>query len=203
MRIKFSETEIIDLLWAWAAISFAFTVLLGGGISGIQEAGLSFIILFVVAAVTVGIGFIFHELAHKIVAQKYGCWAEFRKWNFGLILAVMMSFLGFIFAAPGAVMIDGMVSREQNGKISIAGSLTNIILALLFLAVGYMVGATTPLINMIIFYGFFINAFLALFNMIPVPPLDGSKVIAWSFSAWLAVAAVSGFMVASVFLGFF
>jgi len=209
MRIKFSETEIIDLLWAWAAISFAFAVVFAvhaTGVRGfmvIRAIGSEFFTFLIVSGITVGVAFIFHEMAHKFVAQRYGCWAEFRKFNFGLILAVMISFWGLILAAPGAVMIDGMVSREQNGKISIAGSLTNIILALLFLAVGYMVGATTPLINMIIFYGFFINAFLALFNMIPVPPLDGSKVIAWSFSAWLAVAAVSGFMVASVFLGFF
>ena len=191
MRIKFSETELIDLLWAWAAISFAFAVVLGRGL------GPDFVIFLLISAVTVGIAFIFHELAHKFLAQKYGCWAEFRKFNFGLILAVMMSFFGFIFAAPGAVMISGMVSKEQHGKIAVAGALTNIILAVLFFTASQIVTITSPIIGAIIAYGILINAWLALFNMIPFPPFDGSKVISWSFPVWLAVVLVAGFMVFS------
>jgi len=188
MRIKFSETEIIDLLWAWAAISFAFAVIL-------RRTGYDFVMLLVVAGLTVGAGFVLHELAHKFMAQKYGCWAEFKKWNFGLILAVIMSFVGFIFAAPGAVVIGGMVSREQNGRIAASGALANLFLAVLFLAAAQIIGPTTSLINMILVYGFVINAWLALFNMIPFPPLDGSKVIAWSFPTWLAIVVVAAFMV--------
>lgn len=193
MPIKFSETEIIDLLWAWAALTFAFAVLLGGGISS------GFVLLLIVSGVTIGLGFIFHELAHKIVAQKYGCWAEFRKWNFGLILAVTMSFFGFIFAAPGAVMIGGMVSREQNGKISSAGPLTNIVLAVFFLLAKIFLlpeitGGALPLISMIVHIGLFANAFLAVFNALPIPPLDGSKIMPWSFPVWLGIMAAGVYL---------
>lgn len=193
---KFSEQELVDLLWAWAAISFAFAVVKGGGL---RILGPGFVSNLIVAGVTVGVAFLFHELAHKFVAQKYGCWAEFRKFDFGLILAVMMSFLGFIIAAPGAVMIIGFVSRDQNGKIAAAGPLTNIVLAIFFLIIGMLlpkiIGELPLIFGQIIFFGFYINAWLALFNMIPFPPLDGSKVITWSLPIWLGITALAGFMV--------
>lgn len=192
--IKFSEEELIDLLWAWAAISFAFAVLLGGGIGGLGE---GFPERLLLAAVTVGVAFLLHELAHKFIAQKYGYWAEFRRFNFGLILAVFLSFYGFIFAAPGAVMIAGIATREQNGKISMAGPLTNIILALLFLLLGMFLaafGLSTPLLQSIMGFGITINGWLALFNMIPIPPLDGSKVFSWSFPAWLGIVGAAVFI---------
>ncbi|MDP3982272.1 MAG: site-2 protease family protein [bacterium] len=194
--LKFSETELIDLLWAWAALSFAFAVFLGGGIDGFRE---GFFVRFILAGVTVGVAFLFHEIAHKVVAQRYGHWAEFQKFDWGLVFAVGMSFFGFIFAAPGAVMIRGMVSGEQNGKISIAGPITNIVIASIFFVLGIaltqILGELPSLLNQIIFYGFFINAWLALFNMIPFGPLDGAKVMAWSLPAWLTVGGIAAFLV--------
>lgn len=184
------------MLHAWAAISFAFAVVLSGGLRGL---GPQLVPNLIVAAIAVGTAFLLHELAHKVLAQRYGCWAEFRKFNLGLVLAVVMSFFGFIIAAPGAVMISGMVSREQNGKISAVGPLTNIALAVLFFAAGIIVpqifGAMPALFNRVIFFGFFINAWLALFNMIPFPPLDGSKVLVWSLPVWVGIIAIAGFMV--------
>ena len=81
-----------------------------------------------------GLGFLLHQLAHKFVAQKYGCVAEFRAFDQMLYLAVGLAFfVGFIFAAPGAVMIRGYVDRRKNGIISIAGPAVNIMLAVIFL----------------------------------------------------------------------
>ena len=183
--IKFSEKELTDLLWAWAAISFAFAILLGGGLKGL---GQGFPGRLILSAVTVGIAFLVHELGHKFMAQKYGYWAEFRRFNFGMALAVFLSFFGFIFAAPGAVMISGMTTKEKNGKISLAGPLVNIILAIVFLLIGVILSSFNlfiPFLQGVISFGVMINAWLALFNLIPVPPLDGSKVISWSFPVWI------------------
>ena len=96
----------------------------------------------VIALLTAGIlAFVLHELAHKFTAIKFGFWAEFRKNNFMLLVAVALAALvGFVFAAPGATVIynirpDGrVISREENGKISAAGPLTNLLLFIPFAA---------------------------------------------------------------------
>ena len=89
MKIKFSKIEIQDLTKAWAAISVAFAIVLSGGLFGAD-----FFLNILLSAITVGTGFLFHELGHKFVAQKYGCWAEFRADNYMLLLALATSFLG-------------------------------------------------------------------------------------------------------------
>lgn len=183
-NISTSEREIKDILKAWAAISFAFAVVLSGSIfaSG-------FYATFIIASLTVGIGFLLHEMGHKIVAQRYGCFAEFRSFDKMLLLAIAMSFFGFVFAAPGAVMIAGRVSRERNGKISAAGPAVNLALALVFLAASFLPAAN--LFKLTAYYGFMINSWLALFNMLPFWLFDGYKVLKWNKLAYGAIVAVA------------
>ena len=198
--ILFSQTEVRDILVAWSALALAFTILLyddwkGGG--GILFAGESFPTLFVVAFVAVGGGFVLHELMHKFSAERYGYWAEFRVWPMGIVLALVTSVIGFIFAAPGATYIQGSnVNERQNGIISVAGPATNIAIALIFLLVG-IVG--TGILAAIGAIGFQVNLFLAAFNMIPIMPLDGAKVFRWNKFLWGGVfvplvVAVLGFV---------
>jgi len=173
MPIKTSETEIKHLLIAWLAISFAFAILLRG-----WQHNRSFFSIFIISAVTVGFAFIFHELAHKVVAQRYGAWSEFRMAPFMLLVAILTAFMGFIFAAPGAVMIfNPYLTREENGKIALAGPVMNVALAFLFLPLFIL--APPGIFKDIGWFGVIINALLAAFNMIPISILDGKKVLAW------------------------
>jgi Zn-dependent protease len=181
MRISTSKTEVMHLLRAWIAISLAFSILFGG-LASVQN----FIVTFLIAGFTVGLGFLFHELAHKVLAQRYGCFAEFRAFDSMLILAILMSFLGFIIAAPGAVMISGRVSKKANGLISSAGISTNIVLACLFLLSGFVFGY-----NLVSFLGAYINSLLAAFNLIPVWHFDGSKVLAWNKLVYAVMAVLA------------
>ena len=180
-KINTSETEIRDLIKAWIAISIAFGMAMRGQ--------LNFYEAFIVAAITVGTGFLLHELGHKLVAQRYGCFAEFRSFDQMLMLAILMSFFGFVFAAPGAVMISGPVGTRRNGIISAAGPIVNIILALLFLALLF----TFPIgfLGIIAFYGFFVNSWLALFNMIPIWNLDGAKILRWDKKVYGTIVAIA------------
>ena len=180
--MRFSETEIEHLTKAWVAISLAFAILLSGG----DILSSKFTTLLIVSGLTVGLGFLFHELGHKFVAQKYGCYAEFRASNGMLILAILMSFIGFIFAAPGAVMIAGRVTKERNGKISLAGPAVNLVLAIVFLGL-ILIGFFPEYTG----YGLIINAWLAAFNMIPFGNFDGIKILRWSKPAYFVTLAVA------------
>jgi Zn-dependent protease len=154
--------------------------------------------------VGVGLGFILHELGHKFVSMKYGYWAEFKLWPQGLLFALVTSFFGFVFAAPGAVYTyANYMTDEINGKISIAGPIVNIILALVFLALATSVyqSAFTSSNSLLIFIicatGYSVNSFLAVFNLLPIGNLDGSKVLTWNFGIWIVTIAIAGILTAA------
>jgi Zn-dependent protease len=185
--MKFSQTELRDLFIAWIIISAAFAILFSGGnfFQGF------FIIALGISALTVGISFLFHELMHKYMSQKYGLWAEFRAYYPGLFLALVFSFFGFIFAAPGAVVSRSHrpLSREIRGKISLAGPLTNIALALLFLPGFFLI--KEGILGLFFSYGLSINGLLAAFNLIPVKPFDGADVYSWNKAIYLISTALA------------
>ncbi len=189
----FSGIEIRDILIAWLALGLAFAFALPGGglafISSGPDATISNLaFLLGISLLTVGPGFVFHELSHKFVAQRYGYWAEFRMWPMGLALALITSLIGVIFAAPGATYISGMsISREENGWISIAGPATNLVISVLFLPLILFTGGVSTVLGTIGFIGFRVNSLLGVFNLIPFGPLDGAKVFGWSKLAWLGM----------------
>ena len=197
-KIKTSNLELKDILKAWIVLSLAFTFIFtainafGGGFSRILTP--SFWIIFVVSLFTAGLGFLLHELAHKITAQKYGCVAEFRAFDQMLYLALILAVLvGFLFAAPGAVIITGSITRKENGIISIAGPMTNYALSLIFLGLGFLL----PALKFAFMIGFSVNLWLGLFNMIPFLNFDGKKIFDWNKLAWVGMVL---FGVAFLFL---
>jgi len=191
-----SSKELKDLFVAWILVSFAFAIArtTENGISFDAFFSMNFLLFMAISAVTVGIAFIAHEMAHKIVAQRYHCWAEFRSDLTMLGLGVLMSFLGVVFIAPGAVMIFGEINYKQNGKISMAGPLTNIILAIILLPLLFMHFASS-IWTEIIDSGYLINAWLALFNMIPFWNFDGAKIYAWNRKVYFTLIIVSAFLI--------
>ena len=158
---------------------------------------ITFLNVIPITLIAVGFGFVFHELAHKFVAIKYGFFAEYKVWPGGLILAIVTALFGFVFAAPGAVYIHGEhITREENGKISIAGPLTNIILAFLFVGLEF-ISPPSSIFSEIGVLGFTVNSFLALFNLIPFSILDGAKVFKWNPIIWALTASITFLMVLS------
>jgi Zn-dependent protease len=131
---------------------------------------------------------VLHEMAHKFTAMRFGFWAEFQKNTQMLLIAVVLAALaGIVFAAPGATVIYGSMSREQNGKISIAGPLTNLILCIPFglIYLGGVMGSL-GLIGLIIgSVGLQVNAMIAFFNMLPVSVLDGRKILSWNLPVFV------------------
>lgn len=185
----FSRAELSHIAIAVVVLISALTLVLGGpSYSDLP------VTLFL-ATTAVLLGFLGHEMAHKIVARRYGCWAEFRADFRGLGIALLVSIFGILLAAPGAVYIFGNISRAQNAKISIAGPLVN--LAIAGACVPFFVFEATTVsggLERLPVYLCFFNAILALFNLIPFPPLDGSKIWRWNLPLYLLVVMASGLL---------
>jgi len=187
-KIKTSKTELVDIAKAWAVLSLAFAMvfsgitLFRGTLANLFT--LDFLIMFLVSLFTAGLGFLLHELSHKFMAQRFGFVAEFRAFDQMLWLALgLAAVVGFIFAAPGAVMISGMITRRENGIISLSGPVTNYVLALIFLGLSFVI----PVGGIVWLIGFQINLWLGLFNMLPFGNFDGRKILYWNRYLWLGM----------------
>ena len=201
--IRFYHDEIRDLLVAWVALGLAFSVFIFistgravfPDIVGAVSSPL-FARVFAASALTVGVGFLLHELAHKVVAVRFGQVASFKADYRMLALCIGAAFAGFLFAAPGAVYHRGRITQRQGGLVSVAGPLTNVVLVGVFLPFVFLTG----FVGQVGALGVLINAFLAAFTMLPFGPLDGKSVAAWSKPVFAVVFVGSALVAVGSFL---
>ncbi len=187
--------EIFDLVLSWGALTIAFGA---NSIFRYDPLGL------LLAGVAVATAFVFHELAHRWVARKYGLIARYKAWYPGLALAVILAlvtakFLGsaIIFAAPGAVVIVasmGFTGSVAEMYVSAAGPASNILIAYASLVLSHVL---PPPYSFWLSYLGRVNSWIAFFNLIPLPPLDGSKVMRYSVTTWgiLIALALTAFFI--------
>lgn len=143
---------------------------------------------FAAFAIAIGLGITFHEFMHAYVAHRKGddTGRTLGRMSldprahldpFGSLLIVL---LGFGYGRPVPVN----EARLRSGRwglalVSVAGPLTNVALAAVAAlplranAAGALGDAYAQILTAIVVY----NVLLAVFNLIPVPPLDGSKVV--------------------------
>jgi len=195
-----------DIIIADVALTIAFTIILSGGVLGGFDFGL-FIYLIPISFVAVSLSFILHELMHKFVAQHFGAAAGFRKSDNGIIITLASSLMGFLIGLPGATMIYAShFTKEQEGYVSLAGPLTNFVVFAVFFVIGSVVYpgflgnigtvlypsllSLNPYLQNVLDLTVFISLYLAFFNMLPIFPLDGSKVFRWNKYVYFAVIAV-------------
>ena len=192
----FSKTEILHLTQATIAFAMALGFLLINqkdstpimlALGNID----AYFVLSFIGLLTFAPGFLVHEIAHKIQARKYGCWAEFRSSGGGLRFGVILAALtGLVLMAPGAVMVAGKTTKEQFGKIALAGPVSNVALWCIGLAAAVTIGGISGFLDELIRFWLIANSILGAFNMLPFGPLDGKKIRTWSipiFWIWLII----------------
>jgi Zn-dependent protease len=202
--VSTSPTEILHILIAFAVLTLDIAIVeagllgqvsFGGFDPGAVEAGLAF------GAAAAFTGFLAHELAHKVSAERRGFWAEFRMSPVGLLFSLVTAVFGFLFAAPGATVIGGMGSAPEWGKTSLAGPALNLVEGTAFAGAGLALNAVPGHFAAATFLVLlaFVNGWFATFNMLPLGPLDGHKVLRWSTPVWASVFAVAAAFTALLF----
>ena len=130
-----------------------------------------------------------HELAHAWTSHKLGDDTARQRISMNpfahldLLGTVMILLFGIGYAKP--VQVNTRNFRKPKRDLALtaaAGPISNMILAILFLLIIRIVYASNAgpgayMLVQFLMYVSFINISLALFNMIPIPPLDGSKVL--------------------------
>jgi len=156
--------------------------------------------IFFLCLVTVLIAFVLHELAHKFLAIKFHCATYYEMWPIGLLFSLAMMFVGVKILAPGAVVIKpyrfgrwGMrttrLTVPETGIIALSGPAVNLFFALIFALIpGSIAGFVAG-----------VNAELAFFNLLPIPPLDGSKVAQWKAWLWFLLTVISFILMLEIF----
>ena len=139
---------------------------------------------FMFAAAVTAPAIILHEMGHKFLAVLLGISATFKAWYFGLGLGILLSVIGspLIILAPGYVEIGGGTDLQQ-AVIAFAGPFVNLVL---FLTARHVLNHKKRFTRTQAMGWYFtkqINLFLFIFNLIPIPPLDGSKVFFNLFKA--------------------
>jgi len=203
----FDTNEVKDLLITVLVIGFIFSFNKWGDNAFDFIVGLK---NFFNSIIIVGLAFLVHETAHKVYAIHKGYEAKYKMWFPGLMIGLILTIVSdgqLFFLAPGFVMIGAIASRrvgkyygyltyKDQALISFVGPLSNIVLALIF-----KVLTGIPFIGQeLLVQGMIINAWLAVFNILPIPPLDGSKVF---FGSRLFYFFGAGLIIASAALMFF
>jgi len=133
----------------------------------------------------------FHELAHGLAADRLGDPTARRAGRLTMNPLAHLDIIGFLalllagFGWAKPVPVNPFLLKGNRRLaiiiVSVAGPLANLILAIAG-AVAYGLVAATglggPIVARMIFELISFNVILAVFNMIPVPPLDGSQILA-------------------------
>ena len=196
--VRKAHSEIKDILIADLALTIGFALILGGGVVGTHSCPLSsgafrelcanpFLFYLPIAFVAVSLTFILHEYMHKLAAQRFGAIAGFVRSDIGILITIISGLLGFLMGLPGATMIySNTFTRKQEGITSLAGPLVNLAVFAVFFAV-YFLYLETGYLGLALSTVMFIALWLAFVNMLPIYPLDGSKVLRWNPAIYLIV----------------
>lgn len=183
----FSRTELNGFLLTMFIFAFIFSFDKWGGASFDLIIGLK---NFAFAVLLCGFSLFVHHAGQRLMAIKLGFKAEQKIWWPGLIIALLLVVLSSgkvkMFAAS-AVFISLLEVHRLGGfryevnigswaKVALAGPVFNVLLATTAVLFEWTGILPSPLANSI----FKFNLYFAAWNLLPIPPLDGSRIIYYS-----------------------
>lgn len=148
--------------------------------------------------IIVGIVLGSHIIAIKLMALQWGYRAEFKLWWYGLLIGLGLAFFSasltgsagypfvFWFLAPGGIFFHHLavhrlgwfrygVNMLETGLSCLVGSLSTIFLALFFKILLIIFPESAFL-----YKGMVVSLWFAFFSMLPIPPLNGSRIFFYS-----------------------
>ena len=142
---------------------------------------------FILISIPLLYSIIFHEMAHGWVAYRFGDPTAKSMGRLTLnplkhldpIGTLLLFIVGFGWAKPVPVNFNQLRDKRLGMLlVSAAGIVTNILIAFCALFISHLIGPSlSGLTSLILSYVAQINIILAAFNLIPFPPLDGSKIL--------------------------
>ncbi len=177
---KFTPLEIRSLIIAILVIAFIISFREWGVGSFNFKLGL---FNYFNAILIVALSFLIHISVQRIWSLGTGYRLEWKMWSFGLLFGLILAFLTngrFWLILPGGFIVHHLAGHRLGwfryginywaiGLIAATGPLATIILAAIFKALsGFMVNS---LIQKVIIF----NIAYAIYSILPIPPLDGSK----------------------------
>ena len=150
-----------------------------------------------------------HEYAHAWVANRYGDDTAKRMGRltlnpmahislFGTIILPLL--IGFGWARPVPVSFS-LLNKRQIFRVAVAGPAANVLLALTLAAAFHILHLRSfPLISNFVLLAIMFNFILAVFNLLPIPPLDGSRMVYASLKSQAAANAYNKFASFGLFI---
>ncbi len=151
------------------------------------------ILPFLIIALAAVIAVIPHELMHRWSARRMYCGSRYVLDPMGLLLTLLTAipFIPFKIIMPGFVLIscppyDPHTYKRIEGVTSFSGPVTNILISVFsFILIRPLISIyPSPLLLSFLYINYGLNAWVAFFNLLPIPPLDGSKIIRWKPLLW-------------------
>ncbi len=143
--------------------------------------------LFIILAFVLLYSVIFHEIAHGWVARFFGDDTAWRHGRLTLnplshldpIGTLMLFIVGFGWAKPVPVDYYSIKNKRFGFfSVALAGCVTNILIAIIALfTLQFEYTRAHPILSVLLPIVVRINIVLGSFNLIPIPPLDGSKIL--------------------------
>lgn len=195
----FTIREVGDMLVSIVALGFLFSFS-----PGFLPEGSPWLMNLLMATLLSGVVWTLHVAAQKLMARRYECRTTYFMSPHFIVVAILltlfisvMSFGQFVLivAVVGFVNVSTKYSMrlgykfmgltlKETGEVAAAGWIANVLFALLLKVLHPIYPA---------FFAYFIgmNLWVALFNLLPIPPLDGSKILSWNVAAWVISLALS------------